>query len=84
MIDVCDDCEYTVLIADLIITMNQLQETPPNLFTLKIWTTGRDLPFTFENHCDFHFLQEGIRIEDERAVMYVWYDCIEYIRVDKE
>jgi hypothetical protein len=42
------------------------------------------LPFVFENHCDFLFLQEGIRIEDDRGIYYVPYDCIEYIRVDKE
>ena len=84
MISVCDDCEFTVLIADVIITLSELEKREPHLFTLKIWCNGRDLPFNFENHCDFNFLQEGIRIEDGRAVMYIWYDTIEYIRVDKE
>lgn len=84
MISVCDDCEYTVIIADLIITLSDLEKKEPHLFTLKIWSSGRELPFEFENHCDFNFLQEGIRIEDGRAVMYIYYDTIEYVRVDKK
>lgn len=78
MIDVCDDCEYSIVIADLIESLAKLE-----MFTLNVWTNMRDLPFVFENHCDFLFLQEGIRIEDDRGIYYVPYDGIEYIRVDK-
>ena len=52
MIDVCDDCEYSIVIADLIESLAKL-----DMFTLNVWTNMRDLPFVFENHCDFLFLQ---------------------------
>ena len=84
MIEVHQESDFTITIADLISTMDTLDNTGDKLFTLNIWTHGRDLPFVFENHCHFEFLQESIRIDDNRAVMYIFYDEIEYIKVEKQ
>ncbi len=81
MIDVGDDCEFATLIAELIKTLSAFDK---GLFVLKVWVTGTELPFIFENHCDFLFLQEGIRITDKEDVLFLWYDTIAYIRVINE
>ena len=87
MIELQKDAEFVPLVADLIATLmtrDEMDDARDRLFTLNIWTNNRDLPFSFESHCHFEFMQEGLRIEDDRAVMYLFYDVIEYIRVDKE
>lgn len=87
MIELQKDAEFVPLMADLVATLltrDSMEDERDRLFTLNIWTNGRDLPFQFESHCHFEFMQEGLRIEDDRAVMYLFYDVIEYIRVDKE
>ena len=84
MIEVGENCDFTITIADLIATMDSLEKTGNKMFTLKVWTHGRDLPFLFESHCHFEFLQESIRIDDGRAVMYLFYDEIEYLKVEKQ
>ena len=78
MIKVCDDCEYTILIADLIETLASLDE-----FILKIWITGTELPFTCDDRMDLDFLQEGIRFSNENVVLYIFYDTIATIKVVK-
>ena len=50
-----DDNEYTFLIADLMITLDQSDD-----FVVKFWICGRELPFTFTDRADFCFMQEGI------------------------
>lgn len=81
MIELCDDCEYTVVIADLIATlMVSLKENKS--FTLKIWYST-ELPFVFSSDCSFSFLQEGLRVEDKSGVKYVFYDLITSIEVSK-
>lgn len=71
-----DDNEYTFLIADLMITLDQSDE-----FVVKFWICGRELPFTFTDRADFCFMQEGIRIEVDKRVNYIYYDSIDNIQV---
>lgn len=79
MISVCDDCEYTILFADLIETLSALDK-----FILEVYVNGCELPFVFESDNDFHFIQEGVRISDGNDVMYLFYDTIAYVRVCNE
>ena len=81
MIELHDDSEFTILIADLIKTLSAFDK---GLFNLKIWVNSSELPFEFENSCDFLFLQEGIRIIDGNKVKYIWYDTITHIELVKQ
>lgn len=81
MISVEDENEFTVLFGDLIKTMSVFDD---GVFGLYLWLSGSELPFTFCNSCDFHFMQEGIRIIDENSVHYIFYDTITYIKVIKK
>lgn len=76
MIRKCDDCEYAVLIADLMVTLDKLDE-----FLLKIWTGGKELAFIFDDEHDLTFLQEGIKAEKDNRVNYIFYDQIDNIMV---
>ena len=79
MISVCDDCEYTVTIADLIETLAGLDK-----YLLRIWVTVSELPFVFNQGYDLNFLQESIRIQRGNVVEYIFYDLISYVRVINE
>lgn len=82
MIELCDDCDYTILIADLIATLMTMdKDSKP--FTLKIWITGSELPFEFESFNHFDFLQEGIRVETSDKIVYLFYDVINQLEVVK-
>ena len=76
MIRKCDDCEYTVLIADLMVTLDKLDD-----FILKIWIGGKELAFIFDEEHDLIFLQEGIKAEKDNRVNYIFYDQIDNIMV---
>lgn len=78
MISVCEDCEYTILIADLIQTIDKLYS-----FTLLVWNHNRDMPLKYTSDYDFHFLQEGIRVDNTYSVVYLYYDEMEHIEVVK-
>ena len=82
MIEVCDDCEYTILIADLIATLMTMNKDNES-FTLKIWITGSELPFEFESFNHFDFLQEGIRVETSEKIVYLFYDVINQMEIVK-
>ena len=82
MIEVCDDCEYTVLIADLIATL-MTKDKHDESFILKIWITGSELPFEFDSSNHFDFLQEGIRIETKERIVYLFYDILTQVEVLK-
>ena len=79
MISVCQDCEYTVLIADLIETLSAMDK-----FVLRIWIGNNELPFLFNHEYDIKFLQEGIRIQKMNVVEYIFYDVITELRVIDE
>ena len=76
MISVCDDCEYSTLVADLILKLNEYDK-----FKLNIWVNNTELPFVFNQTWDFHFLQEGIRVSKHDVVIYILYDLISLIDV---
>jgi hypothetical protein len=76
MIQKCDDCEYALAIADLMVTLDSL-----DFFVLKIWIGGRELPFKFDAEHTLTFLQEGIRAEKDNRINYVFYDSIDNIMV---
>lgn len=81
MIDTCNDCEYTILVADLIATL-MTKEKNNEFFLLKIWYTAHELPFIFNSNSAFEFLQEGIRIDTLDGIFYLWYDAIECFKVE--
>lgn len=82
MIELCDDCDYTVLIADLIATL-MIYDKDKKPFVLKIWITGSELPFEFDCSSHFNFLQEGLRVETREKIVYLFYDMISEIEVLK-
>lgn len=82
MIELCDDCEYTVIIADLIATLMTLDKDNQR-FKVKIWVGNVELPFLFDNNCNFDFLQEGLRVEMEKVIDYIFYDLISLVEVVK-
>ena len=82
MIELCDDCDYTILIADLISTL-MIYDKDNTPFLLKIWIGGSELPFEFKSSYHFYFLQEGIRVETNDKIEYLFYDVINQIEVIK-
>lgn len=82
MISLCEDCEYTITIADLIATL-MTKEKEGESYQLKIWYSNTELPFIFDSDCLFDFLQEGLRVEDKTGIRYVFYDLITSIEVLK-
>lgn len=77
MIAKCDDCEYTVSIADLMSTLSFLDE-----FELKIWISGSELPLEYDESDDFKFLQESLKIVTDTAIEYIFYDIIQLVRIN--
>ncbi len=82
MIEVCDDCDYTVLIADLIATL-MTYDKDKKPFILKIWITSSELPFEFDCSSHFNFLQEGLRVETNERIVYLFYDILSEVEVLK-
>ena len=82
MIEVCDDCDYTVLIADLIATL-MTYDKDKKPFILKIWINGTELPFEFDCSSHFNFLQEGLRVETNERIVYLFYDILSEVEVLK-
>ena len=79
MITLCEKCEYTHTIADLIQTLDGLEK-----FTLKIWISNSEVPLTLNEACDYHFMQEGLRIRNSWQVGYLFYDMITYVVIEIE
>ena len=82
MIELCDDCDYTILIADLIATL-MTYDKDKKPFTLKIWINGTELPFEFDCSSHFNFLQEGLRVETNERIVYLFYDILSEVEVIK-
>ncbi len=78
MISKMNDNEYSFIIADLMVTLDGLKD-----FVVKFWICGRELPFIFDEESDFCFMQEGIRIEKDNRVNYIFYDSIDNVQVLK-
>lgn len=78
MINVAEDNEFTVLIADLIKTMAGLTK-----YTLELWV-GSELPLTVNESCDYYFMQEGVRISAGKQVLWIFYDTISMVRLKYE
>lgn len=77
MIAKCDECEYTVSVADLMVTLDKLDK-----FDLKIWISSSELPFEYSEKDDFQFLQESLKIVTDTVVEYIFYDIITLVRVE--
>ena len=75
-ITLCDDCEFSILVADLIKTIN---DTPK--FLLKIWLRGTELAFNYSDEWNYHFMQEGVRIMNNEQIDWIFYDEIAFVRV---
>ena len=97
MIGVCDECDYTILIADLISTLMTLDKDN-EWFKVKVWINSTELPLTFESsQCTLiEFLQEGLKVmrlvkDDEdygdgythynKCIDYIFYDTISMVQV---
>ena len=77
MIAKCEDCEYTVTIADLMVTLSKLEK-----FNLRLWVTGSELPLEYSEKDDFKFLQESLKVVTDSAIEYIYYDIITLVRVN--
>lgn len=71
MISIADDGEFTYTIFDLIKQMNAVDK-----FVVKIWIANSELAFKYDSSCDFHFLQEAIRVTNGDKVTYITLDSI--------
>ena len=76
MISKCDDCEYTVTIADLMMTLSELEH-----FYVQFWINSVEIPVTVCDDADIKFLQESIRVDDGESIQYILYDMITHIEV---
>lgn len=80
MISLCEECEFSVVVADLIESMSSITN-----FKILIWVNGSEIPFTYHSsECDFHFLQEGVRVTHGKKVDYLFYDTMVTVRVEDE
>lgn len=77
MIAKCEDCEYTVTIADLMVTLSKLEK-----FNLRLWVTGSELPLEYSEKDDFKFLQESLKVVTDSAIEYIYYDIITLVRIN--
>lgn len=75
MITLEEDNEYSVIIADLIETLSAT-----NKFELKIWIRGTEIPYIYYDDCNFHFMQEGVRIMVDNRIDWMFYDEIATVR----
>ena len=80
MIELCENCEYSILIADVIGTLMTMDKDKQS-FVVKVWYQNRELPLKFDSDSHFDFLQEGIRIDNGWKICYLWYDIIDSIEV---
>lgn len=76
MISKCDDCEYTVTIADLMVTLSELE-----YFYVQFWINNVEIPITVFDDADIKFLQESIRVDDGSKIQYILYDMITHMEV---
>lgn len=76
MISKCDNCEYTITVADLMTTLSQL-----DAFIIYIWIGSGEKPLIFSDADDFKFLQESIKIRTGNGYQYVLYDMITHLEV---
>lgn len=77
MISKCDDCEYTFTIADLMVTLSELEH-----FFVQFWINNVEIPVTVFDDADIKFLQESIRVDDGSKIQYILYDMITHIEVN--
>lgn len=70
------DCEYLVIIADLMVLLDSLDK-----FTVLIWLNGVEKPFKYDSTSDFNFMTEGIRIDSDNHHSILFYDNMVNIQV---
>lgn len=75
MIELDDNSEFTVTVANLIKTLSEL-----DWFDLEIWA-GSELPYLFTEDDDYLFLQESVRIITDSTIVYIYYDMITGMRI---
>ena len=73
-----NDCEYTITIADLMVTLDKLK-----YFHLSIWIRGNEIPYKFHHYWDLEFLQESVKCTEGNKIVYIPYDEISAIEVEK-
>ena len=75
MIDKVNDCEYSFMIADLMVMLSGLDK-----YVVKIWV-GSELAFKYSDEWDILFIQEGMKFKRDNRVSYIPYDIIVNIQV---
>lgn len=76
MITLDEDSEFTLLFKDFIETLVGTEK-----FLLKIWVSGSEIPYQYDETFNYHFIQEGFRVMNGVYIDYHFYDTITGIRV---
>lgn len=71
------NAEYTQFIADLMISLDDLDK-----FVLVIHVG--EASYGFDESCTFKFLTEGLKISNSDRDNYYWYDTIELFQIFKD
>ena len=77
-ITVAEDNEFSIIIADFIETLANTEK-----FVLKIWINS-EIPYEFDETCDFYFMQEGFRVLSMKRIDWFFYDNIVSMRLYHE
>ena len=79
MISKTENCEYSFMIADLMVTLDSLEEQSKKY---NLYISQGEYKFTWDNGWDLQFLQEGIKASRDGRVFYVLYDLMELIEIE--
>lgn len=79
MISKTENCEYSFMIADLMVTLDSLEEQSKKY---NLYISQGEYKFTWDNSWDLQFLQEGIKASRDGRVFYVLYDLMELIEIE--
>ena len=77
MIGVENESEFTVTIADVIKTLDKLDD-----FIVRVWISSNELPIEFSNDDDVLFMQESVKIVTNQTVKYIFYDIITGLEIE--
>ena len=76
MIGLDKDSEYTLFIKDFIETLSKTEK-----FVLKVWVSGSELPYIYDESHHFYFMEGGFRVMDNHYIDYHFYDTITGLRI---
>ena len=79
MISIAEDNEFSIVIADFIETL-----AGTDMFVIKIWINGNELPLSYNHWCNFYFMQEGFRVDTGKRIEWIFYDTITMMELKYE